>query len=314
MKCKRIIFMGTPAFAVPSLNALIEAGCEILTVVTQPDKPRGRGMSISRSPVKEAALKAGLRVIEPASVKDPAVIEELRRIGPDLIVVVAYGKILPQALLDIPPMGCVNVHSSLLPRHRGASPICHAILNGDKITGVSTMLMDKGVDTGGVLLEEKVEIGEEETAGELTERLSPIGAALLIKTLKLMSEGNITPRAQDEAGVSYAAPFNKEDGAIDWNDGSSDVANKVRAMNPWPGAFTRWKDKILKVHRGRIVAGGAAGENETGAVIDAKEGRIIVQCGVGAYEILILQPENKRQMASADFLKGYRLLKGDRFA
>lgn len=302
--------MGTPAFAVPSLKALIEAGHNVLAVVTQPDKPQGRGMASLPSPVKKTALEHNIQVFEPLKLRDESFIGTLKGLNPDFIAVVAYGKILPQAILDIPPKGCVNLHASLLPGYRGAAPINRAIINGEKETGVSTMLMDRGMDTGPVLLEERVAIGPEETADDLAKRLSATGAQLLAKTIALLAEGGIKPIPQDEKGATYAAILKKEDGRINWAKSAEEVKNLIRGVYPWPGAFTLWKGKILKVHNGAVLPGSPGAPY--GTIVSVKDG-IGVACGSGVFKITELQPENKKRMSSEDFIKGYRIAEGDRF-
>ncbi|MEK7679735.1 MAG: methionyl-tRNA formyltransferase [Deltaproteobacteria bacterium] len=309
----KVIFMGTPEFALPSLDALVHAGFDVLAVVTQPDKPKGRGRAVEASPVKKRAVALNIPVYEPAKVSEPSFIDAVKALAPDFIVVVAYGKILPKALLDIPRRGCVNAHASLLPKHRGASPINRAIINGDKETGVCAMLMDEGMDTGPVLLCEKTPIGDDETAEGLSKRLSEIGATLIVQTLEHMLEGNIRPQAQSSNGATYALPLKKEDGLIDWNKGAHEVKNLVRGLYPWPGAYTRWKDVLIKIHKAQVAENSGAVSGAPGAVVDAQEGVIRVKCGSGVLNIIELQPESKRRMSAADFVKGYRLKQGDSF-
>lgn len=311
-RAERIIFMGTPDFAVPSLEALIEAGHEIVLVVTQPDKPGGRGLSSRPSAVKEAAIRHGLEVFEPPKLRDEGVVQRLKGLKPDFIAVVAYGKILPESILDIPPKGCINLHASLLPKYRGAAPINRAIINGEKETGVSTMYMDRGMDTGPVLLEEKTAISAMDTALELSMKLSVSGAKLLARTVGLLREGRLQPAAQDERLASYAPVLKKEDGRIDWTKDAEAVKNLIRGVYPWPGAYTAWGGKVLKIHSGKARMDTEA-DGPPGAVVDVSEGKIIVACGRGVFEIAELQPESKKRMAAGDFLKGYRLKKGDRF-
>lgn len=318
-KPSRIIFMGTPAFAVPSLNALIEAGCSVVAVVTRPDKPRGRGMEMAPSAVKEAALKAGITVLEPVKINEEDFISKLRSFEADFIVVVAYGRILPRAVLEIPPGGCVNLHASLLPKYRGAAPINWAIIRGEKETGVCTMLMDRGLDTGAVLLRESTPIGERETAAEVAQRLSKMGGPLLLRTIGLINEGKITAVAQDESKASYAPLLKKEDGMIDWSRTAREIDCLVRGVCPWPGAYTHWQGAVIKVHKGRQVkVDEPQGERDAvspGTVIETCGGCIAVRCGGegSVYEILELQPENKKRMSAGDFLKGYRLKSTDVF-
>lgn len=307
----RIIFMGTPAFALPSLEELFSNGHDIRLVITQPDRPKGRGRALEPSPVKKLALEKNLKVMEPLKLRDEDFIKNLKALEPDLFVVVAYGRILPKAVLEIPKY-CVNLHASLLPKYRGAAPINWAIINGDKETGVSTMLMDEGMDTGPVLLEEKTAIGDGETAEELSKRLSRIGAKLLGKTIKLLIEDKITPVQQDNEKATYAPILKKEDGRIDWSKGASEIKNLVRGFYPWPGAFTNLNGKLIKIHSGRAIDD-FSDNAKPGEVLESSKG-IMVKCGKGAFEITELQPENKKRMSAADFLKGYKLERDERFS
>jgi len=309
----RIIFMGTPAFAVPSLEALAKAGHEIAAVVTQPDRPRGRGRLMTPCPVKAAALKLGIPVITPVKIREASFAESLRKMAPEFIVVVAYGRILPQTVLDVPTGGCVNLHASLLPSYRGAAPINRAIINGDHETGVSTMFMDAGLDTGPVLLEQKVEITELDTTESLGERLSTIGARLLAETIDRLIEGTLEPRPQDDAKATYAPVLKKDDGRIDWGSTPEQISNLVRGMHPWPGAFTGWEGKgKVKIHSAAPLKEAQAGA-EPGTVVDVSEGAIDVACSGGILRITELQPENKRKMEAGEFIRGYRISKGERF-
>ncbi|WKZ32459.1 MAG: methionyl-tRNA formyltransferase [Thermodesulfobacteriota bacterium] len=307
----KIIFMGTPLFAVPSLRALIAAGHHVLAVVTQPDKPRGRGLSPLPSPVKVLALENGIPVIEPLKLRDESFVERLRSLGPDLIAVVAYGKILPPAILSLPPKGCVNLHASLLPKYRGAAPINRAIMNGEKETGVCTMLMDEGMDTGDTLICERVPIGEDDTAEDLARTLSEKGAAALLNTVDLMVKDAVKPVPQDDSLATYAPVLKKEDGRVDWTRSGIEVKNQVRGLYPWPGAFTCRKGSLLKIHRG-MAKESAAPAGEPGAVLEAGKDGILVACGKGAFLITELQPENKKRMSAAEFVAGYRIAQGER--
>ncbi|HLE09384.1 MAG TPA: methionyl-tRNA formyltransferase [Thermodesulfobacteriota bacterium] len=300
--------MGTPEFSVPSLRALLSAGKNIVLVVTQPEKPKGRGQKLSAGCVKEFALKNNLIVSEPRSLKDEGWINELRSLSLDLIVVVAYGKILPEEVLGIPRFGCVNLHASLLPSYRGASPVNWAIINGDKETGVTAIVMDKGVDTGPILLSEKAGIKEDETAGELSRKLSEVGAALLVKAIELFLEGRIKPAPQDDRNATCAPLLKKEDGKIDWNLGAERIKNLVRGLSPWPGAYTFLRGKLLKIHSAE--AQGDSGDSvdlKPGTVFEAEKGRIRVKCGSGVLEIKELQIEGKRRLSAREFLRGYGL-------
>ena len=312
----RVVFMGTPSFAIPSLEALIKAGHEVVAVVTQPDKPRGRGMEKGASPVKAAALKHKIPVLEPVRLKDAEFIERLKALRSDLIVVVAYGKILPEEVLKIPPAGCINVHASLLPKYRGAGPINRAIIDGEKETGVSIMLLDKGMDTGPVFAKERILIEDTDTAGSLSEKLSTLGVGLLVRTIGPIAEGDIQPERQDERLASYAPLLKKEDGHIDWKKTSREIKDLVRGLSPWPGTYTHWHATLLKIHSGRVggegIEGGGGGG--PGTVIKAEDDAIAVRCGEGVFEIIEVQPENKKRMTAAEFMRGYRVKAGDTFA
>lgn len=307
--------MGTPEFAVPSLKALIEAGHDLLAVVTQPDRPRGRGREPSPSPVKAVAVEHGIRVLTPTKLRDAAFAAELRAMGPEFVVVVAYGRLLPQSVLDVPAGGCINLHASLLPAYRGAAPINRAIINGDRETGVCTMLMDTGLDTGPVLLERKVPIGDDDTARDLAVKLSNEGALLLKETIAQLIEGGLTPRPQDDSRATFAPMLKKEDGRIDWSKGSEEIRNLMRGLYPWPGAYTQWQGKgVVKIHSARSHTGpGVDAVAPPGTIIDVKGDTIDVACGKGVLRITELQPENKRRMSAGEFISGYRICKGERF-
>ncbi len=309
LKDIKTLFMGTPEFAVPSLSAIIEAGFGLVGVVTRPERPKGRGRKAMPTPVKERALKSSIRVLEPERLDD-AFLEELNALAPDLIVVVAYGKILPKAVLDAPGLGAVNLHASLLPAYRGAGPINRAIINGDKVTGTTTMFMDEGMDTGDILLTSRLEIGGQETAGELSERMAKDGALLLVETLRRLVKGNIRSIPQDNAKASYAPMLKKADGRVDWNLTPQEIDNRRRGLSPWPGAFTRLRGKTLKIHRGRVAQD--AGEKTTpGVIMSADNGGIRVGCAGGEYIIEELQLEGKRRMTAGEFLTGCKLVSGE---
>ncbi len=303
--------MGTPAFAVPSLFALARAH-NIVAVVTQPDKPRGRGLDTVPSPVKELATSEGIPVLEPSRLRDESFMQKLKDLAPEVIVVVAYGKILPKQILELPPMGCVNLHASLLPKYRGAAPINWAIVNGEKETGNCTMLMDEGMDTGSALMCEKEPIGEEDTAEDLFKRLSVKGAELLSVTIDRLVEGRITPVPQDHSKATYAPMLKKEDGRIDWKKNAIGIKNHLRGLYPWPGAFTTWERGTLKVHGGRVADADSAPVSGPGTIKGFTREGILVECGKGVFEITELQPENKKRMSAIDFIKGYRLKEGER--
>ncbi|MEK6600085.1 MAG: methionyl-tRNA formyltransferase [Deltaproteobacteria bacterium] len=306
----RIVFMGTPEFAVPSLRALIGIGENVIAIVTQPDKPRGRGKKLTPPPVREAALKHNIPVFQPEKIKDETFITAIRNFSPDVIAVVAYGKILPKTILDIPPKGCINVHASLLPKYRGAAPINWAIINGEKETGITTMLLDEGMDTGDMLLTEKVEIRDDDTASSLYDRLKYIGADLLIKTIKGIKSETIRPIPQDDSQATYAPMLKKEDGRIDWTMKAEEIKNLIRGSNPWPGAYTRWDGKQIKIFKAEVEAGV---KEEPGTVINISTEGIFVATGKGILLIKELQPENKNRMTASEFIKGYRIVKGQIF-
>lgn len=300
-----IIFFGTPHFAVPSLKALLLAGEEIALVVSQPDRPKGRGHQMSAPPVKELALQHGIPVIQPVKMRDPQLHEQLRALHPEFIIVVAYGRILPAEILGIPVRGCINVHGSLLPRYRGAAPIQWAIINGDPETGICTMLMDEGLDTGPELLCDRVPIAEDDTTESLFARLADVGADTLMRTLRGIRDNTVHPKPQ--AGeVVYAPPLKKEDGRLDWKRSASALAHQVRGMYPWPGAFCYLGDERIKVIKAHAEAGSAA----PGMVEKASAGILRVGTGDGLFRIDELQPDGKRAMPVAAFLAGRRLREG----
>lgn len=301
----KIVFMGTPDFAEPSLQALLDAGHEVAAVYTQPDKPQGRKQVLTAPPVKALALKHGVPVYQPATLRDEAEQARLREIAPELIVVVAYGKLLPKAVLDIPPRGCINVHGSLLPRWRGAAPIQWAVIAGDKIAGVTTMQMAEGLDTGDMLLTYETEIGERETAGELFDRLAVAGASLLTETIDRLRD--IAPRPQDDSQSCYAKMLDKQLAVIDWTRSAREIDCLARGLNPWPVALTLLAGERLKVYSVTPCAGGGA----PGAVLqaDPKTG-LIIACGEGAVHLDEIQLVGGKRMKSEDFLRGHQVAQG----
>lgn len=302
----RIVFMGTPEFAVPSLQALLDSGHEVIAVYTQPDKPKGRGNKVIPPPVKVLAQAHGIPVYQPVKIRRESV-DELRAMAPDLYVTAAFGQILSQELLDIPRYGCINVHASLLPKHRGSAPINWCILQGDPVTGVTTMMTDRGIDTGDMLLKEEVSIGPEETAGELTERLSRTGAALLTKTLEALEQGKLIRIPQDEQAMTYDPMLDKQMGVIDWNRSAQDIVHQVLGLNPWPGAIAVCQGVRLKLHRARL----ADGSGQPGEVLmaDPKKG-LIIACGEGAMEVTELQAPGGKPMNPKDYLRGHPIAIG----
>ncbi|XOQ48993.1 MAG: methionyl-tRNA formyltransferase [Eubacteriales bacterium] len=297
----RIIFMGTPDFAVPCLQSIIEKHT-VCAVFTQPDKPKGRGYALTPPPVKVLAQEKNIPVYQPKTLRTEEAAQLIRDLNPDAIVVVAYGKILPKEILAVPPYGCINVHASLLPKYRGAAPIQWAVINGEKETGVTTMYMAEGLDTGDMLLKEKTEIGPEETAGELHDRLSQLGAELIIKTLQGIEEGTIQRIPQGDSETCYASMLTKELSHVDWNKPAQEIHNLVRGLSPWPVANTTFHGKLLKIHKTKI-ADGYSGE--AGHPVNAN-GAFIVCCGGNtALELLEVQYEGKKRMSGKDFLRGH---------
>lgn len=303
MKKWRLVFMGTPAFAVPILRALIHSEDNVVAVVTQPDKPAGRGKKLSPPPVKVLAQKHGIPVLQPEKIKDPAFIEKLKDLAPDLIVVAAYGKILPKEILEIPPHGCLNVHASLLPKFRGAAPINWAIISGEKETGITIMLMDEGMDTGDILLQEAIPIGPEETAGELHDCLAELGARLVVEAIRGLKEGRIAPRKQPEEGVSYAPLLRKEDGLLDFSRPAHELAALIRGLDPWPSAYTYFRGKLLKLFRPQVISGETSAA--PGEIVSLEDG-LTIATGDGLLQVKEVQPEGKKRMSAAEFVRGYR--------
>ena len=296
----RIVFMGTPDFAVPSLQALIDAGHDVCAVYTQPDKPQGRKQILTAPPVKTLALAHDIPVFQPNTLKNEDEQARLRELAPEVIIVVAYGKLLPKAVLDIPPHGCINVHGSLLPRWRGAAPIQWAVIAGDEMAGVTTMQMAEGLDTGDMLLTYETKVGEKETAGELFDRLAQSGAELLTQTLVKLDE--ITPRPQDDAQSCYAHMLDKQMAVIDWSKSAHEIDCLIRGLNPWPIALTTFSGERLKV----FAAEKAAGNGEPGTVLEAdpKKG-LTVACGEGALKLTEIQLVGGKRMKATDFLRGH---------
>ena len=302
----RIVFMGTPEFAVPSLKALCENGYDVVGVFTQPDRPKGRGNKVTMSPVKEYALSQNIPVFQPQRIRRDGM-EDLKALAPDLCVTAAFGQILSQEILDIPPMGNINVHASLLPRHRGSAPINWAILQGDKEAGVTTMMMDKGIDTGDMLLKSATPIQSGETAGELTLRLSQLGADLLLETLHALENGTLTRIPQDESQMTYDPMLDKQMGIIDWTMDAESIVNRIHGLNPWPGCSTAWQDGRLKLLRATVAQGSGAAGEIIGA--DAKAG-LTIACGSGAVNITTLQAPGGKPMNAKDYLRGHPMAVG----
>jgi len=308
----RIVFFGTPPFALPALKVLIEGTDPVVAVVTQPDRRKGRGQKVTPPPVKELALRHGLTVLQPEKVKEETFLGHIATLEPDLFVVVAYGEILPKALLAIPKHGSVNVHASLLPKYRGAAPMPWAILKGEEATGVTTMMMDEGMDTGDILLQTKVSIAQRETGASLYERLSLLGAPLLKETLEGMKAGTIRPTPQDPTLASYAPSIKKEDGRIDWTREAQEIDRQVRALNPWPGAFTRWEGRFLKIYKGEVREETPKGK--VGAVSWVGSDFIGVETGKHSFLIQEVQLEGGKRMGARDFLSGHPISVGATFS
>ena len=294
MKYFKIVFMGTPDFAVPVPEKLIRDGHVILVVVTQPDRKSGRGKTVSFSPVKKIALKNNLKVMQPEKIRKKEVVEKIKEFNPELFVTCAYGQILSQEVLDIPKFGCINVHASLLPKYRGAAPIHRAIMNGDKITGITTMMTDMGIDTGDILLKAEVEIGENTTSDELHDILMKTGAELISKTLLKLGDGNLVRTPQDDGKSTHAPMLKKDEGIINWNSDSKSIHDKVRALNPWPGCFTEYMKKRMRI----ISSGFSNAERQRipGTITSIDKEKMEIACGTGYLYIYKLQFENGKPM------------------
>ena len=308
----KIVFMGTPGFALPSLGMLKNEGYNILAVVTQPDKPKGRGKRISMPPVKEYAIKNDIAVLQPKSVRAPEFINCMKDLNPDLMVTAAYGKILPASVLDIPIYGCINVHASLLPKYRGAAPVHWAIINGEKISGVTTMYTDIGMDTGDILLSEKVSISEGMTAGELHDHLALLGAKVLKKTLLEVKAGTVKRVPQKEEEATYAPMMDKDVGCVDWSKSSVQIHNLIRGTNPWPCAFSKHKGKKMKLWVSKVF--NCDKHNYVpGTICQMDKEKIIVACGLGMIELKEVQYESCKRMPIEDFICGCRMDEGEIF-
>ena len=301
----RIVFMGTPDFAVPCLQRILDDGHEVPAVFTQPDKPVGRHATLTPPPVKRLAQEHKIPVYQPTKMRDGTVAAQLRELAPDCLVVVAYGRILPQAILDVPPKGCINIHGSLLPKYRGAAPIQWSVINGEAVTGVTSMFMDAGMDTGNIIDTITTPIGENETAGELFDRLAPLGAELLSRTLRSVANGTVQSTPQDNDKATMAPMLEKAMGRLDFTLPGGVLHNHIRGMNPWPGCFCTAGGKMLKIHESRV----AEGRGKAGELLSSDP--VTVACGEGALQLITVQPEGKPRMAAADWLRGARLQKGE---
>ncbi|HSM89441.1 MAG TPA: methionyl-tRNA formyltransferase [Desulfobacterales bacterium] len=305
----KLVFMGTPDFAVPALQAVHAAGHDIALVVTQPDRPKGRGRKVEPPPVKKASEKLGLAVTQPDNLRSETAKQLLQAADADFFIVVAFGHLLRESVLKMPKRGCINVHASLLPRHRGPAPIQWAVINGDTETGVTTMLMDKGLDTGDMLMAAREPIGPSDTAGSLHDRLAQQGADLLVQTLAAFADGTIRRTPQDHSAATYAPLLKKTDGLIDWKKPAAKIEPFIRGMSPWPGAFTFWKNTRLKIYRSEIEA--SADDALPGTVLNSRPNRLIVSTGDGALSILELQSASGSRLPVSEFLRGFRITPGE---
>lgn len=305
----KVIFMGTPDFSVETLEALVEAGHEVVLAVTQPDKPKGRGKEMQFTPVKECAMQYDIPVYQPRRVREPECIEELRKYEADIMVVVAFGQILPKEILDMTPYGCVNVHASLLPKYRGSAPIQWAIIDGEEVTGVTTQQMNEGIDTGDILLKKEIVIDAKETGGSLFDKLAVEGAKLCVETLKGLEEKTIIPIPQGDSPTAYAKMLNKELGNIDWSKRAIEIERLIRGLSPWPSAYTNWNDKVMKIWDAMCVP--ADCEAKPGTIIRVAKDSFCVQTGDGALEVRELQIPGKKRMDAGAFLRGYQVKEGE---
>lgn len=307
----KVLFMGTPDFAVPTLEALCQSDFEVVGVVTQPDKPKGRGKNMQVTPVKECALKYNIPVYQPTRLKNEESVEELSKLDLDFVVVVAFGQILPKAVLDMPRYGCINVHSSLLPTYRGAAPIQWTIINGEKKTGITTMFMDEGLDTGDILLQEETVIDDDDTGGSLHDRLAQMGADLLLATLIKIKEGDIKRIKQDDSKSSYVGMLNKTHGLIDFDKSAIEIERLVRGLNPWPSAYTKLDGKGFKIWEAKVLDDEFKYHNaKNGEIVEVNKYNIVVKTGKGLLELYQIQLEGKKRMLVEDFLRGYKVQVG----
>ncbi len=306
----RIVFMGTPEFAVPSLEALLASGDQVVGIVTQPDRPKGRGQQLTPSPVKQIAQREAIPLLQPVKMKAPEFLEPLAAWKPDLIAVTAFGRILHPGILSLPPMGCVNVHGSLLPKYRGAAPVQWAVINGETETGITTMLMDEGMDTGPMLLQDRIPILPDDTAGTLAPRLASLGGQLLVETIRQLKAGGLTPRVQDHSQATMAPLLKKEDGIIDWKADAQSIANRVRGLSPWPGAYTFHGQERWNIWKAVAVQESTA--EPPGALLAVTKQSLKVATGNGVLELLEIQTANSKRMSVGQFLAGHRISLGEK--
>ena len=317
----KIIFMGSPDFSVGTLEALIEAGHEVVLAVTQPDKPKGRGKEMQFTPVKECALKYNIPVYQPRRVREAQCMEELQKYNADIMVVVAFGQILPKEILEMAPYGCVNVHASLLPKYRGSAPIQWAIINGEEVTGVTTMQMDEGLDTGDMLLKTEIPIEEKETGGSLFDKLAAAGAKLCVETLEALQNKTVTPIPQGETTTAYAKMLDKQLGNIDWNKTAVEIERLIRGLTPWPSAYTNWNNKVMKIWDAEVSDMDMVKidaetlnmdvETKPGTIVKVDKDAFYVQTGDGLLKVLELQIPGKKRMDAGAFLRGYQVKTGE---
>ncbi len=303
----KIIFMGTPDFAAVTFEKLIEAGHDIVLAVTQPDRPKGRGGKMAISAVKEAALSHGIEVFQPVRIREPENIDFLKNYDADIVVVVAFGQILPKEILEMPKYGCINVHASLLPKYRGASPIQWAVINGDKVSGVTIMKMGEGLDDGDIITQSRVELSGDETGGSLFDRLSVCGAGLCVDTLKLIEEGKATYTPQNEAEATKVGIIKKQLGKIDFEGDATEIERLIRGLSPWPSAFTYLDGKMLKIWKAEVLQK----NDKPGKIIEITKNSLVIACGSGALSVKELQLEGKRRMNIEEFLRGAHICEGD---
>ena len=304
----RVVFMGTPDFSVGTLRELAKAGHEIAGVISQPDKPKGRGKNLQPTPVKEAAMELGLPVYQPKKVRDPEFIQVMRELNPDVIVVVAFGQIIPKEILHMPKYGCINVHASLLPAYRGAAPIQWAVINGDKESGVTIMRMDEGLDTGDMIMKTEVPLSEDETGGSLHDKLAEAGAKLCVETLKALEDKTATWEVQGESPTAYAKMLDKKLGDIDWSRSAKSIECLIRGLNPWPSAYTDWNGKVMKIWEAGVLDENT--DAKPGTIVKVEKDSFSVQTGDGLLKVLALQIPGKKRMEADAFLRGYQIETG----